>query len=162
LPHLPESCLASVQNVEPQQQIGNGVDKDARTKAARADGDKIEEGSGKECSGIIGRCMLDHEQNRDDDERHSLVASEWNRGEFIADKPAQQEATPENFLDEWHDDHQSHKATTDIEEVRPTVSAEERGIKTRGARRSVNDIFDQVSEGRDPKDKCKYPNRNGE
>ena len=152
---LPEAPLAGVEDVEAEEEIGDGVGEDAGGEAFGAIGDEVEEDAGGDGGWPIWERVFEAEASGDDGGRFPGERAEGDGVEVVIDEVAEEEAAPEDFFDEGDDDDEAEEADGEIEVEGPGWggggAAEEIGVKAIEPRGSVEPLLwgDPEDEGED-------------
>ena len=153
---LPEAPLAGVEDIEAEEEIGDGVGEDAGGEAFGAIGDEVEEDTGGDGGWPIWERVFEAEAGGDDGGRFPGERAEGDGVEVVIDEVAEEETAPEDFFDEGDDDDEAEEADGEIEVEGPgwggVGAAEEIGVKAVEARGSVEPLLwgDPEDEGEDP------------
>src|SRR6266446_9312607 len=117
------------------------MSQDARAETPGAVSNQIVERAGDKGGRPIGQRMRDRETQRDDDKRDPGKSPEWNSLEFFRDQVAQQKATPENLLDQRHDEHEPQESHHERGPAKSWVSCKGIGIKSGQPRRKTEELL---------------------
>ena len=134
---LPETPLASYDDPEAEEKVGDGVGQDARRQAFRPIRDAIVERARNEGRDPVRRRMVKPEPNGHDREGEPGKRSKWDSVEFFVKKIAKQESAPEDFLDQWNDNDQPQKTEDDRGPVRGWLAGKDLGIEAVETRRET-------------------------